>query len=142
VYKERWPDFFRLAKKLRPMIVDFAKPGKVKDDDGYTIAETENIIEDWVWLDSANLVTSETPMGTHRVVLDIDMDAALIPSTTPGHHHLIIDKAMEWETYKELLRALAKAGIIEKGFADVSIAKKYSAIRTPWTKKEDRDDAA
>lgn len=81
----------------------------------------------------ANLVTShmKDAPGKHVVALDIDMPAQLFPSKTPGHYHLYIDKVMEWDDYVELLNALAKAGIIEQGYAAASIAKGCTALRLP-----------
>jgi hypothetical protein len=94
-------------------------------------------------LDQATLVTSEccdTPswLGPprHRPVLDLDMPAKLIPSSTPGHFHLIIDHEMPWPAYRKLLEALAEAGVIEWGFAAASINRGYSSVRVPWVRKE------
>lgn len=116
--------------------------------DGSPIYEfnADAVIADDVPLDEANLLTSRHKFGrarnngkgVHRVVLDLDYDAALIPSSTPGHHHLILDVAMEWDEYEKLLTALAEAGVIEKNYAKASIAKGYSAIRTPWEKKKEK----
>ena len=71
----------------------------------------------------------------HKIVLDIDHDAALIESSTPGHFHLMIDKYVTWDDYKELLRALAKCGVIEEGYAGASIRRGATWIRAPWHKK-------
>src|SRR5579872_4116295 len=58
----------------------------------------------------------------HMPVLDIDFPCELIPSSTPGHFHLLINKAIRWPKYAELLEALASAGVIEYGYAKASIA--------------------
>lgn len=73
----------------------------------------------------------------HIVALDIDHEALLIPSTTPGHHHLYINVEMDWDKYAYLLRALAYAGVIEEGYRNASMERGYTALRTPWTKKEE-----
>lgn len=73
----------------------------------------------------------------HRPVLDIDLPAQLIPSSTPGHFHLYIDKPMSWATYVCLLRALEEAGIIEPGYTRASERRGYSAVRMPWVRKGD-----
>ena len=73
-------------------------------------------------------------------VIDIDLPVQVTPSSTEGHFHLVIDKTMSWEDYKLLLYALARVGIIEKGYAEASIAKGFSAIRLPWVKKEKNED--
>lgn len=86
----------------------------------------------------ASIMTSELEFasGLHGPVLDIDMPCALVPSTTPGHYHLIIERAMTWRQYKRLLRAMTRAGILEKGFTRMSIRHGYSSVRVPWVKKE------
>lgn len=83
----------------------------------------------------ANAVSSLVCPGIHAPVLDIDFAAQLIESSTPGHYHLYLDKAMSWKKYKRVLRALAKAGVIEKGYAKASIRLGYSAVRKPGQKK-------
>lgn len=124
---ELFPSFFRLAKGLRAKIIEFNK-GEYSED----ITKEGNVP-----LEDANLVTSKIgDTNLHRVVLDLDMDAALIPSSTPGHHHLIIDVAMTQGQYFTLLEALRDAEIIEDGYYAASKAKGYTAIRTPWTKKK------
>lgn len=93
-------------------------------------------------IDEANLITSKTeryPYGVeyHRPVLDLDFEAELIPSSTPGHYHLYLDKQIPKQTYFNLLRALADAGIIERGFADCAIERGATSVRLPWIKKGD-----
>jgi len=73
---------------------------------------------------------------SHKPILDIDFPAKLVPSSTEGHFHLYLDKELSWEQYEKLLRALADAGIIEQGYANASIERRYSAARLPWVKKE------
>lgn len=90
-----------------------------------------------------NLITSfHRPNGqahvsylNHLPVLDLDFPCDLVPSTRPGHFHLYLNKPILWDTYKELLVALAKAGIIEQGYADASIKKGFTAVRIPGATK-------
>jgi len=77
----------------------------------------------------ANVITSEISPGLHAPVLDLDFGARLVPSSTPGHFHLYLDKAMPWDTYRELLYALSKAGIIETGWANASASNGFSCVR-------------
>lgn len=84
----------------------------------------------------ANLVSSLTEGGLHAPVLDLDVPAFLLPSSTPGHSHLYIDVEMPWRTYRALLRAMKDAGIIEKSFYRGSIQRKQTMVRPPWVKKE------
>lgn len=85
---------------------------------------------------NAEVVSSEIGGGEHCPVLDIDVPAFLVASSTYGHSHLYIDHPMSWRKYKRLLKALSRAGIIEKGYADASIRRKHTAVRVPWLKKE------
>ena len=71
----------------------------------------------------------------HRPVLDLDMNAALIPSATPGHFHLYIDKLIPWRKYEQLLIALSDCGILEQGYVDASIDRGYSSARLPTKPK-------
>jgi hypothetical protein len=107
-----------------------------KDEDGDYTNETIPV-ED---LDCAEVVTSQSNrfqgFELHRPVLDIDFPVAVIPSTTPGHGHLYIDKLLTWREYEKLLNVLAEVGIIERGYADASIEREHTAVRLPWVKKQ------
>lgn len=102
-------------------------------------------------LDAANVVTSkmqpyvihdDSGEEWHRPVLDLDLDAKLLPSSTPGHFHLYIDSPMRWDTYVALLEALADAEILERGFVDASITRKHTAVRLPWVRKGEQSAEA
>lgn len=111
-----------------------------KDEDGDYTNETIPV-ED---LDCAEVITSQSNIpdvwgdrdgGFHRPILDIDFPVVVIPSTTPGHNHLYIDRPMPWRNYAKLLKVLAEVDIIEWGYADASIEREHSAVRLPWVKK-------
>lgn len=95
-------------------------------------------------INEAHVITSQTAgdADMHRPILDIDFPAALIPSTTPGHFHLYLDKEIPWNTYADLIDALAHAGIIERGYADASVARAYTSVRLPWIRKKKPKEAA
>ena len=87
-------------------------------------------------IEEADMIASYDPgAGLQRPVLDIDFPAALVPSTTPGHFHLYLDKPMSWEAYKDLLLALARADIIEDGYAQAALRRGYTSARLPWIRK-------
>lgn len=88
-------------------------------------------------LDDANVVSSELydDRGRHTVALDIDHPARLVPSSTPGHWHLLIDVTMDWERYREVLIALAGAGVIQEGYMRASLEREGTHLRLPWVKK-------
>ena len=87
---------------------------------------------------AANLVGSQTDVaGIHMPVLDIDVPASLVPSSTEGHFHLYLDVPLTWYEYSDLLYALSKAGILEPGYVEASVNKGGSFVRKPGvTKKE------
>lgn len=97
----------------------------------------------------ANLVTStlvdqSSSSGTkttvlHAPVLDIDFDAKLIPSSTPGHFHLYLQKAMTWDDYVVLLNALGNTGILEPGYVASALRRGYSSVRKPGVYKQEEN---
>lgn len=101
-------------------------------DSGYTADEVP--VEE---IHRANIVTSKIA-GTawHKPVLDIDLPVTVIPSSTPGHFHLVIDRWMSWPRYARLLQELALAGVLQTGYVNASLSRGHTAIRLPWVKKE------
>lgn len=84
--------------------------------------------------DAANLVSSLTKTGHHAPVLDIDYPARLVPSSTPGHFHLYLEKEIPWGRYQLVLWALSWAGLIEPGFFRAALARKMTFARLHPTK--------
>lgn len=87
----------------------------------------------------ANLITSEVAdkPGRHKIILDLDVPAQLIPSSTEGHFHLLIDHELSWEQYQRLLWTLADLDLVEEGYVSASVERGYSAVRLPWVRKGD-----
>ena len=95
----------------------------------------------------ANIISSEidraprpgdgNPTGEpmHTVMLDLDVEARLLPSSTPGHYHLYIDVPMPWRKYKRLLKTLAHVGIIEPGYYRAAAQRQATFLRLPWIRK-------
>lgn len=104
-------------------------------DGDYDEAPTERRLGVDIW--QANLVTSLIDDGSqlHRPVLDVDLPVHVVPSSTPGHCHLYIDKAMSWGQYARLITVLAEVGIVEPGYAGASFERGHTAVRAPWIKK-------
>lgn len=88
--------------------------------------------------DEANIVTSlvDGKEKTHAAVLDLDFPHVYVPSSTPGHGHLYIDKEMDEETYWLFLEMLVDLELLEPGYYQASKARGYSAVRLPHIKKE------
>lgn len=89
----------------------------------------------------ADVMSSEIGPGgirnpMHSVMLDIDLPAVLVPSSTEGHCHLYIDKLVHWKDYKRLLKALMLTGVIELGFYRAAKRRKATFLRLPHVKKE------
>jgi hypothetical protein len=101
---------------------------------GYNDEECQPVTE----LADADVISSEIAdnRGTHTVMLDLDVPAKLVPSTTEGHSHLYIDVPIKWHDYTKLLQALADAGIIEEGYRSASLSRGRTSLRLPWVKKE------
>lgn len=72
----------------------------------------------------------------HYLMIDLDVQSYLVPSTTPGHSHLYIDRDIPWSDLEQLLRALAACGIVEPGYVNASIERRSTTLRLPWIKKE------
>lgn len=76
----------------------------------------------------------------HRPVLDIDFEARLVESSTPGHYHLYLDGvAVDHEDYMDLLKVLSRCGIIGPGYMAYSLDRGYTVVRTKGRKPVDVD---
>jgi hypothetical protein len=80
--------------------------------------------------------TDETE--AHYLMVDLDVQAYLVPSTTPGHSHLYVhtENGVPWRDLVQLLKAMAACGIVESGYASASIERRSTTLRLPWIKKE------
>jgi hypothetical protein len=71
----------------------------------------------------------------HKPVLDIDFPVQAVPSSTPGHFHLYLDKKLTWEQYDRLLGVMAEIGLLEPGYVSASRDRKHTSVRLPWVRK-------
>lgn len=107
--------------------LDKPKP-KVAHAGGYNEHEYEEDVPE----EEANLVSSKLayPQGNlHAPALDVDLPVECYESSTPGHYHIYIDVPIPWRKYKKMLRAMAKAGVIEWGYYKASVKRKASYLR-------------
>jgi hypothetical protein len=106
---------------------------KFRDDYGISYTERRRCLPD-----QAKVVSSEIEdkPGWHTVMLDLDLNSYLVESSTRGHYHLYVDMPLRWREYKRLLRALMKAGLIERGFYKASVKRRATHLRPPWLDKE------
>ena len=73
--------------------------------------------------------------GEHLIALDIDFEAALIPSSQKHRYHLIFNRTAPWEKVEALLIAMRECGLLERGYVDASIHRKSTFLRLPWIRK-------
>lgn len=102
-------------------------------DDGYNG-------EDVSWTRrEPNCVTSWCPeTKQHRLVLDLDFECRLVPSSSPGCYHLYLD-GLALESYQAhaLVRNLREAGVLEAGFAKNMQRDGRLCVRAANVKKRD-----
>lgn len=84
----------------------------------------------------ANAYGSRMDNGSHLVMLDIDIPVHVIPSSTPGHCHLVFEKRVSWDSYVQLLGLLSELGIIEHGYASLMMERGQAFLRLPGVKKQ------
>lgn len=82
-----------------------------------------------------NLVSSLCDDELHRPALDFDFPVTVVESSTPGHHHVYIDKPMTWERYQLLLVVLREVGLLEEGYVSASLERKMTMLRLPGVTK-------
>jgi hypothetical protein len=83
------------------------------------------------------LISSKLPDGKHAPAIDIDFPVRLVKSSTPGHFHLYVDKAMSWEQYRKILLALRDAGVIGQDYYEMALTFKQTFLRAPGVHKRD-----
>lgn len=135
------------AYQHRYFAVDF-RPGQDSGDpDQPASHQVADLPDAHTW--SSELVDAEGNLtGYHTVMLDIDFPVRVIPSSSPGHYHLYIDRVVEHDKYFALLEALVGAEILEPGYVEASRARGATHLRLPWVKKgqeffsEDEDEVA
>lgn len=79
--------------------------------------------------------------GLHDLLIDIDIEAHLVPSSTTDHHHLYVPLACKWEKYVAFLEAAADIGLIEEGYANACISRGATSLRLPWVPKGSEREA-
>lgn len=81
----------------------------------------------------------EVPL--HRIVIDVDHQAHLVESSTPGHHHLYVEiPPVPWDDYVKWLEASALIGLVSPGYVNACISRGHSDVRLPWIHKGEPGD--
>lgn len=81
--------------------------------------------------DNAVLVGSKLPNGNHMPVIDLDLPCTLVPSSTPGHFHLYINKEMTFGQMLNMLQMMTDAGVVQPGFNRFSRERGQAFVRYP-----------
>ena len=93
-------------------------------------------------IETANIINSrcKDDPKSHRLVLDLDFPARLIPSSHEGRFHLYLDGVtLTHDKFELLIKALAECGIIGQDYAKYSLDRGYTSVRLPWIKKSEDD---
>ena len=109
------------------------KVAKSKGEYKYT--ETDDLVAGGLAgkynLVSSRIATNATNLQEwHFPCIDMDYPVFAVPSRTPGHTHLYIERAVSWTNYKKLLKALLECGLIEQGYYNASIGHGMTLLRS------------
>lgn len=109
-----------------------------EDDSDFTVT-------DMAGRQAPNVVSSEISRGpaytnaeddsVHLVLIDLDFESALIPSTTPGRYHLYVDKKMSKEKYSDFVKMLKEFGVVAQGNLNQIEKTGRTYLRMPWVRK-------
>lgn len=89
--------------------------------------------------ENATLVSSSLGlpgMRVHMPVLDLDVPAFLVPSSTPGHNHLYINHAVPEARYFDLLDVMGELGILQPNYVRHSVNRDATMVRYPGVTKD------
>lgn len=97
-------------------------------------------------LAGAEVVCSKMERNTsgdyHLIMLDIDHETAVTPSSTSGHYHLWINHSLDRDDWEKFIKVCAEIGLIEEGYAAASLRRDGTYLRLPWIRKGyEREDA-
>jgi hypothetical protein len=65
--------------------------------------------------------------------LRLSTPVTLVRST--HNHHLYVEHEISWTSFKAVLTAAKKSGIIERGYVETSLGRGYTCLRPPWVLK-------
>lgn len=83
----------------------------------------------------ANVHSSSTDSGLHLPIIDLDFPHQYVPSTTPGHGHLLLNVPISPLRWTLLMLGLYAGGVIELGFLVWSLRRGANFARLPGVKK-------
>lgn len=135
---------------------------RIRTEKGACVAEAERVVDRTYWKidmgahydedrgvrverpEDANCVSSllKGEDGWQAPVLDLDVPHTYVPSSTPGHGHLLIDVPMSQERWSKLMTALMDAGILEAGYVESALRRGHAELRLPGVVKKPHDLSA
>lgn len=142
---ERLPPWMRMSPFRRQLheegLHSYSEDYKKGEDGVYRNQDGKEYKQELtsVPIEDALLVSSKTDDG-HYVILDIDFPVEVLPSSTPGKHHVYIDKIISEEHMEKLLKVMVEVGLVNEGIYDLQWrSSKEVSLRLPWViKGEDR----
>ena len=81
--------------------------------------------------EEANVVSSLLTNGNHAPALHLKVPALAVPTPTYNDgrgSNLYIDHEVTWPQYRKLLHVLAEVGLVDRGYADLSIRQGRSLL--------------
>jgi hypothetical protein len=107
------------------------RSGYLEDSDERQLANSE------IEKNNANLISDLGEDNKHYPVIDLDIPCRLLESSTPGHFHLYIDKAVpNWFEYLALLSQMVKCGLVEEQFYKAASRRGMAFVRRPQAPKK------
>ena len=88
----------------------------------------------------ANIISSRGKDEMNYLMLDIDDNAEVWPSTTPGHYHIVFKEPFNKRDFENVVETLHSAGIIARGNYNQYRTDGALYLRTPWVKKGMTDE--
>lgn len=91
--------------------------------------------------EDANVVSSHDKYSSrHLPIIDLDFDHEYVPSTTPGHAHLYLNRPISrWRLFF-MLWGLYVGGAIEKGYFLWSLRRGGTFVRRPGVRKTTEEE--
>jgi hypothetical protein len=126
------------APGLRLMeMLDNRTYSTIENDDYLAVGgEPDPSLTAWYHNVVTSLMVGGRGEGEHMPVIDCDYPVYVVPSSTPGHYHLYLNKPISWKHYRRVLRAMSHAGLIEPGYYRASLKRRLTRVRLPWIRKE------
>lgn len=75
------------------------------------------------------------PSSPDALAFDLSVPATVLPSSTPGHSHVYLEAEMPWGDYLRLCKAMAKVGLLEKGYVRAAKRRRMTMLFKPGLTK-------